>query len=555
MKLRSFAVWTVLWLALAGLYAPSLLRHIQTSRHCLNDDVFQQVTPFLRSLDVEGPRDYTERYWLACLPVGYKALYRGLGCFTDPRSISRFLPYVLLAACGAGLLLAAYHAGGQAAMWSLLALFLSADVFLSRMAGGLPRSFAFPTFALACAGILSGRSWLTAAAAVLGALLYPALAVPSGLALALMLLVVPKEERGDAASWSLRRRAALLAATAALCAACVLPTLLATRAYGPSIRPDELDDYPEAAQGGRFVEDDRVDFKRPLMEAVRFYPWLGLHNSGEPWAPPVDRWAQRHRAPVMGWTWVFILTGGGWATLTRTAARRLLALTGAALISYLLARAMTPDLFMAQRHAFYTLPILLLLWLMVAAVGWADLLRRLHAPRLETAALLAVGVVFLALAGGDVPPRNGLNNCQGPSGLVAFVATLPQNAFIAGWPSDISDIPYYAARPVFVCYENHVPRHHDYTKVMRERMKALIAAYFARDPGPLRTLRDTWGVTHLVVNPAHFSGSPPRYFRPFNNWILEAAQADGECEAFKQRAAAEVYADREFFVLDLARIR
>ncbi|MFH0879171.1 MAG: hypothetical protein V2A34_05625, partial [Lentisphaerota bacterium] len=73
-NIRKLAGGVFLIITLAIMYGPSLATHVRSSAICLNDDVFQQVTPFLRPLD-QGPRDYTERYWLACLPIGYKALY------------------------------------------------------------------------------------------------------------------------------------------------------------------------------------------------------------------------------------------------------------------------------------------------------------------------------------------------------------------------------------------------------------------------------------------------------------------------------------------------
>jgi hypothetical protein len=50
---------------------------------------------------------------------------------------------------------------------------------------------------------------------------------------------------------------------------------------------------------------------------------------------------------------------------------------------------------------------------------------------------------------------------------------------------------------------------------MRERMSALVAAYFASDSGPLRSLKDRHGVTHLVVDRRLFAAPPP-YFAPFD---------------------------------------
>ena len=63
--------------------------------------------------------------------------------------------------------------------------------------------------------------------------------------------------------------------------------------------------------------------------------------------------------------------------------------------------------------------------------------------------------------------------------------------------------------------ETHMPFHRRYAELTRERMRALIAAYFASDPAPLRTLHQRYGVTHLLVDRRHFAFPPP-YFAPFD---------------------------------------
>jgi hypothetical protein len=60
-----------------------------------------------------------------------------------------------------------------------------------------------------------------------------------------------------------------------------------------------------------------------------------------------------------------------------------------------------------------------------------------------------------------------------------------------------------------------MPFHRGYTELMRERMAALIAAYFASDPEPIRSLHRRHGVTHLIVDRRHFEVPPP-YFAPFD---------------------------------------
>jgi hypothetical protein len=142
---KGLAIGVVL-LSLAGLYGPSLQTHVRQSGEYYTDDATQHVAPFLRQLSGQ-PRDYIERYWMANLPPGYKAVYRGGGLFTSPRVVSRWLPYPLLVITVLLLAVAAHRFGGLPAALAVAVLALSADIFLSQMAGGLTRAFAFLLFA------------------------------------------------------------------------------------------------------------------------------------------------------------------------------------------------------------------------------------------------------------------------------------------------------------------------------------------------------------------------------------------------------------------------
>jgi hypothetical protein len=116
-------------------------------------------------------------------------------------------------------------------------------------------------------------------------------------------------------------------------------------------------------------------------------------------------------------------------------------------------------------------------------------------------------------------------------------------------------VPYLARRTAFVTRETHMPFHRRYTEHMRERMRALVAAYFASDPEPLRALHRRHGVTHLVVERRHFDAPPP-YFEPFGS-ETRVAFAAGKARGFEllRVVEREKAASVDGFVLiDLSRI-
>jgi hypothetical protein len=109
--------------------------------------------------------------------------------------------------------------------------------------------------------------------------------------------------------------------------------------------------------------------------------------------------------------------------------------------------------------------------------------------------------------------------------LYAAVARLPPSAVVAGWPDETTDsVPYLSRRSVLVARETHMPFHLHFTELMRERTRALIAAYYATEPGPLGALRSRYGVTHLLLDRRNFA-APPLYFAPFEAEARAAFEA------------------------------
>ena len=150
---------------LAFLYAGSLVDHARYAWQPFhaNDDARQQIWPFLRYHDPQLLRgDFIAAYYLDSLPPGFWSLYRLAATVVDPRIASKALPYVELLIVLLALGTAAWRLGGATAAWGTMALALSTGVLLDRLAGGLPRSFAFPLMAASAAALVHGRPWILA---------------------------------------------------------------------------------------------------------------------------------------------------------------------------------------------------------------------------------------------------------------------------------------------------------------------------------------------------------------------------------------------------------
>ena len=553
-------------ISLAVLFGPSLVEHATNaaSPRWLNDDSRMQIWPFFRYHDPTlFEEDFAADYLLSCMPAGYKLLYRCWSAVADPRTLSKILPYlllpVLLLATGFG----ARRLGGAMAAWGAVALCLSSSYFLSRMSGGLPRSFGFPLIATAAAALVLGRPVLLAVCTVLGAALYPAAGLVSGIALAGYLFILPAADRGRACRWPLLRRAAVVGITAVMSVAILWPGIRALEPFGPWIRPHEVAQYPEAGPGGRFEARDIPPHASFGSEAGSIIS-LTLIGRGRPW-PGITGWMrgddEADGAGIRALLFAVVSLGAAGSILLAlrdSATRRLVLLLIGALLAHAAAVAVAPSLYIPARYAEYPVAVLTVILVPVGACSLGGLLAgRLKRPWLQPAAGLALTVATLLGLGSRGDAETGLNiRIDSNDEIFTFLETLPPDALIAGWPDGLIDnVPYLCRRRVLISLELHFAFHRRYLLEMRRRMSALVDAYYATDPAPLIRLREELGVTHLVLDARDYA-RPPVYFKPYNTSILRAFEhlAQGTLEARTQMDRAVIFAVDPVVVVDLSRI-
>jgi hypothetical protein len=561
------AIHLGLLIVLALVHGPSLARHALRAADPLtfNDDVRQQVVPFFTGAG-GMPRDAAADYYLACLPVGYRALYRGAAAVLDPATLSKALPYALLLVVLGAVAVAGHRLGGGVGAVFAAALVLSTDGFLERMVGGLPRAFASPLLAVAAAALVAGRAWPLAWVVAAATAFYPPAGLVAGLALAAVLFAVPARDRGDAADWSARRRLLLLGSAGAVALLVHLPSASGCARHGPLIAQDDAGAYPEAGPGGRYAPADRPPFAPFATQA-----WVAAQRAlggGERWiggAAAVPRESRDDPVPVIRGVLVLLLLATLGLAITSAGARRLLGLGAAAVAAHGAARIAAPWLFLPERYVAYPVPLLVVILLPAAAVLAGTLADRLVAAggggrslAQPIGAVLCVAV--LGLAGGRVSADAGWGVRVSPdTRLYQAAAALPPDAVVAGWPAGpVENIPYLARRRALLTFETHQALHAGYLHEMRRRARALFEAYFASTWAPVLRLRDEFGVTHLLVDRGHFAAAPPAYFAPYDAWIAEAwarGRREGFVLAEAARAPAARFSERSLTLLDLRAVR
>lgn len=555
--LRGPFLSVVLCVALLAAFGPMLVSHAQLAFDPLAfaDDVRVLIFPLFRLEDPTlFPGDPIVEYYLASLPLAYRAVYELFAPIAGVIAVERALPFVELAVSLYFIGRTSQELGGRAAAFGAIGLTLGSSYVLARMAGGLPRGFAPAVLAASGYFLVAGKARALALNTVLAAGFYPVMGVLSGLSLG-GLLLVPRLDRGSANAWSLRRRLSVLAITLLGVALIVLPTYLALRSYGASITPDLVREYPEAGEFGRFDPADRPPF--PWLPGASWpYLRLAIVGSGAPWLAFCD--LRAHATVLLTLLVPVALAGVAFAARREVRARRLGILFGALVFGHSLSMLVSPRLFLPERYVAYAVPLLSVISL---PVGLAILARRIAARWSKTFALVApyalnAGLLLLLSARGVAGAGVTLRVPEWEASFYRAIAELPRGALVAGFPGGaIDNVPYLSRRSAFVTRETHLPFHTRLTQLLRERTRALVSAYFAPSRAELVSFRDRFHVTHLLVERHHFLSAPP-YFAPFGPDVTNA-YTRGKAAGFEIERALErtrVAESGGLVLLDLSRL-
>jgi hypothetical protein len=575
-------------------FLPTTVNHVRRTLDpfAFNDDARILIWPFLRDADpalFQG--DPFVAYFRAGLPEGYLSLYRALGSLGVAKSASEILPYLLMLVTLGFVIAAARRLGGGMGAWVSTVLLLGSVSVYDRLGGGLPRAFAFPIVAAGAYALVAARPRLLALLAVIGAAFYPVVAALLGLSL-FFLLVLPSRLRSEDATKSrptqtntverahvvaqterrgvlrflegatVAGRIALLAITFAGMALVLLPTTQRLRPYGDPLTRDLLALYPEAGPGGRLGPEQQAPFP-PWYKSAGFHAKQALLGSGEPIGP--DAVAALRRGPVrenlaVGFAVGLSILAIGVGSIRRRALRpevvRLSALLFAMIVGYILAALVTPRLFLPERYAQYSAPILAFL-VVAAALGEI----RARAGEGErgrflvcVGAALLVALVFGGRGTSWVGIEVWIPKEERP--LYGALSELPKQSVIAGFPlGPLENVPYLSARRVLTNYQLEMPFHRRFCDESRRRVRALFDAYFATDRAPLQHLSRAFGVTHLVIDPDHFGPVMPTYYRPFDVEVWKR-YADSKGRAMVLELARDPKVSRKvgrFSIVDLRR--
>lgn len=508
----SQAFWFSLSLSFAAGYSLMALPQAFSSEYVVGDDAREYLFWMHRFSDPQlFPHDLIAKYFHSITPSGYAALYHlmaGLGI--TPVLLSKLLPLVL------GLITTGYcfavcmqilpvpMAGFIATLVLNQALSLHDDIV-----SATPRGFFYPLF-LAFLYYLLKRSLLPCLVAIaLQALFYPLVPfISSGI----LLLRLLDWQSGRLRLSSERRDYLFGAAGVGVALLALLPYMLASSEFGPTISAAEARNMPEYWSGGR-VSYYFLDF---------WNFWLDGRDSGmfALLSPP---------QLFIGLLLPIILRYPSRFPLTKQVKSTVKILPQIVLASvgmFFAAHALAFKLHFPSRYTFHTFHMVLSLACGIALTLMLDAVFHRSEPRAtprlwrrQILAASSAAFVLAALAlypySLEVFPKTSYVSGGVPA-LYQFLQQQPKDSLIASLTGETDNLPTFAKRSILVGKEYALPFHTRYYAQLRQRVIDLIDAQYSPDLNQVKSFIHKYGVTFWLLERTAFT---PEYLA--DNWIKQ----------------------------------
>ena len=498
----------------------TLIQH-SLDPYAFNDDARPQITPFFTYYTNTPEVDpYIHQFYRNVHhPIGFTILYRTVGNIINPKIVSKLLPFFLWALILLSLGKTAYKLGGTKASLIILILACLSPIFWDRLAGGLPRSFAFPGLALTVWG-LSHKKWrFSTAAIILTTAFYPVAGAIGSTWLFVSLLLQGITSNIPLNKIFLLKAGGLLIGCLLLQVLILSPQLAQTSNYGNYIFSHETQAYPEISPTCRWTSGYHLPPHPSFLKSL--LPYI---KKAVGWNPTVNipLSPQALLKIILSPTFLLLIClccliilvpptlmslEETWLTLTSWSI--------GLIILHTISSYSFPLLYSPERYLQFGIPILGLLWI----ASLTNKLLSLKTTRsLQIVTAITLGIILTITCQDPNRYITTFIQAHNDKELYDYVNTLPKNAMIAGWPTGpIENIPYLTGRAVLLTFEAHQPYYTTYTLTMRQRLNTFIKAMYSTSKAPLIALNKL-GITDILIDIRHFQ-TPPSYFEPFQSLI------------------------------------
>lgn len=227
-------------------------------------DAVQYLPAFFKfDLSDPIPTTYLKDYFLnAICPPLYKASLVLGARFADARFFQLAMVYLAYAFFVAILGRLGWLLGGAVLSFAVMAFTITAWIFIGLgFIGGAPRMYGYPLMAVILYALVRDHPRVLGLTAILGALLYPVVAIIAGLCLTAWLILPLYAKQGVVSQWSLPRRLTTLGLAGLLTLGSLVPLFLGSGAYGRRIVTADIVNYPEAGADGNYRPFDQLPYQ------------------------------------------------------------------------------------------------------------------------------------------------------------------------------------------------------------------------------------------------------------------------------------------------------
>lgn len=431
------------------------------------------------------------KYYYELTPIGYKFLNIVFSFFSDNfiifSKIICFFNYLLT--------LFIIFAIGRKVKDNVLGIIIFSlcvitPIFLDRIAGGLPRSFAFLLVGIFVLGILMNSVKKIYTAFILSSLFYPPLIL--NFFLIVIFLYFLNIFRFNLKSFFI---------TIIFCISFIIPTTINSYNYGGYLSTSVYSSIPEAdVNCGRItIFEDTYKFnnyfKLFIIEFSRFFNTKNIYII------------------LFLITLLIIYNFFAEKNLIK---KTLFSLFICSIISFYISYFLYPKLYIPSRNVTFFLPYLIIL-------SVSNLLKKLPDKFLNILGFLSLfaGLIFL------IPSYYGYNyNFEKFNKLYSEIKSSPKNSIYAGLPSPILDgVQLFGERTILVGYETFIPFHKNYLLMQRERMNDNIKILFTEDKNEFHSLINKYKISHILI-PEDFENVIKNYdfFCPYTEIIKNYSQ-------------------------------
>ena len=218
----------------------------------------------------------------------------------------------------------------------------------------------------------------------------------------------------------------------------------------------------------------------------------------------------------------------------------------AALILFVAAHVVLLKLFSPSRYLRLPLPIL-------ACIVIAVSIDRLVVRRVSSKTSMKIAVpVFVLMVVLFYPLTSNSYRHVDPNPVYKRIASLPNTAMIAAFPTTADNIPILTRRSVYINDEMASPFFLGYYAWVKKRVERVIDAYYAPSWERIEQFCHEENVTHFLIQKEHFrfSDTPngPDYHAPFEKRIAEIAHGNRTFAAIHPPPDRTVYEDGEYLL-------